>query len=140
LEALVRLRFRPAKNLSQLIFFVGRVGFIGRFLVRYIHENNLAAEIRIVDKQLPQLAWLAPEFEEACSGERFMQGDMSRDCICLLLFLLLISADVERKKIPLKKRLRERTERALIMFSTAAEIAGSVRTTRFTSSIRCSFQ
>lgn len=67
----------PESRPSVLI--IGGLGFIGRFLVRYIHENNLASEIRIVDKQLPQLAWLAPEFEEACSSERFMQGDMSRD-------------------------------------------------------------
>ena len=55
-------------------------GFIGRFLARHLHENGLASEVRIVDKQLPQLAWLAPEFEEACCrAAQFVQGDMSRD-------------------------------------------------------------
>ncbi|KAL7276176.1 hypothetical protein RUND412_000827 [Rhizina undulata] len=55
------------------------IGGLGRFLAQYIHKNNLASEIRIVDKQLPQLAWLAPEFEEVCTMERFQQGDMSRE-------------------------------------------------------------
>ncbi|KKA25083.1 hypothetical protein T310_0948 [Rasamsonia emersonii CBS 393.64] len=36
-------------------------------------------ELRIVDKVLPQLAWLAPEFEEACSKDRFVQADASRE-------------------------------------------------------------
>ncbi|KAF8245908.1 NAD(P)-binding protein [Wilcoxina mikolae CBS 423.85] len=60
------------------VLIIGGLGFIGRFLTRYLHENKLASEIRIVDKQLPQLAWLAPEFEEACAAQ-FVQGDMSRD-------------------------------------------------------------
>lgn len=55
------------------------VGFIGRHLALHIHENNLASEVRIVDKVLPQLAWLAPEFEEACSKEKFVQADASRE-------------------------------------------------------------
>lgn len=55
------------------------VGFIGRHLALYLHENNLASEIRLVDKVLPQLAWLAPEFDEACSKERFVQADASRE-------------------------------------------------------------
>jgi hypothetical protein len=28
---------------------------------------------------LPQLAWLAPEFEEACSKDKFMQADASKE-------------------------------------------------------------
>ena len=32
-----------------------------------------------MDKVLPQLAWLAPEFEEACSKEKFVQADASRE-------------------------------------------------------------
>jgi nucleoside-diphosphate-sugar epimerase len=55
------------------------VGFVGRHLALHIHKNNLASELRIVDKLLPQLAWLAPEFEEACSKEQFVQADASRE-------------------------------------------------------------
>jgi hypothetical protein len=55
------------------------IGFIGRHTALYIHENNLASELRIVDKVLPQLAWLAPEFEEACSKEHFVQADAGQE-------------------------------------------------------------
>ncbi|OAA61003.1 NAD dependent epimerase dehydratase family protein [Niveomyces insectorum RCEF 264] len=61
------------------VLIIGGLGYIGRFLARYIHENRLASEIRLVDKVLPQLAWLAPEFTEACSGSNFMQADASRE-------------------------------------------------------------
>ena len=54
-------------------------GYIGRFLALHIHKNNLASEVRLVDKVLPQLAWLAPEFAEACSQDKFMQADASRE-------------------------------------------------------------
>lgn len=55
------------------------LGYTGRFLAKYIHDNDLASEVRLVDKHLPELAWLAPEFKEACSRERFMQADASRE-------------------------------------------------------------
>lgn len=61
------------------VLIVGGLGYIGRNLALYIHKNNLASEVRIVDKVLPQLAWLAPEFEEACSKEKFMQADASKE-------------------------------------------------------------
>ncbi|KAL2218714.1 NAD dependent epimerase/dehydratase family protein [Thermoascus aurantiacus ATCC 26904] len=61
------------------VLIVGGLGFIGRFLALYLHENNLASEVRLVDKVLPQLAWLAPEFEEACSKDKFVQADASRE-------------------------------------------------------------
>jgi hypothetical protein len=53
-------------------------GYVGRFLAKYIHTNNLASTIRIVDKQLPELAWLAPEFKDACSRAHYVQADASR--------------------------------------------------------------
>lgn len=61
------------------VLIVGGLGYIGRFLSLYIHNNNLASEVRVVDKVLPQLAWLAPEFDEACSGSKFMQADASKE-------------------------------------------------------------
>ena len=54
-------------------------GYIGRFLAHYIHSNELASTLRIVDKQLPQLASLAPEHEAACSQDNFVQADASRE-------------------------------------------------------------
>ncbi|EEA21539.1 hypothetical protein TMatcc_009042 [Talaromyces marneffei ATCC 18224] len=61
------------------VLIIGGLGFVGRHLALHIHKNNLASELRIVDKLLPQLAWLAPEFEEACSKEQFVQADASRE-------------------------------------------------------------
>ncbi|KAJ5573424.1 uncharacterized protein N7459_007851 [Penicillium hispanicum] len=61
------------------VLIIGGLGFIGRHLALYIHENNLASEVRLIDKVLPQLAWLAPEFEAACSKEKFVQADASRE-------------------------------------------------------------
>ena len=55
------------------------IGYIGRFLALHIHRNSLASQVRLVDKVLPQLAWLAPEFAEACSPDKFMQADASRE-------------------------------------------------------------
>ena len=54
-------------------------GYTGRFLAKHIHDNDLASEIRLVDKHLPELAWLAPEFKDVCTRERFVQADASRE-------------------------------------------------------------
>lgn len=61
------------------VLIIGGMGYIGRFLAKYIHENKLASEVRLVDKVLPQLAWLAPEFAEACSQDKFVQADGTRE-------------------------------------------------------------
>jgi hypothetical protein len=55
------------------------LGYVGRFLALHLQKNKLASEVRLVDKQLPELAWLAPEFAEACSRDKFMQADASKD-------------------------------------------------------------
>lgn len=68
------------------VLIIGGLGYIGRFLALHIQKNALASEVRVVDKVLPQLAWLAPEFEEACSGDKFMQADATRERMsCFLL-------------------------------------------------------
>lgn len=64
------------------MLIIGGLGYVGRFLALYIHNNDLASEVRIVDKVLPQLAWLPPEFKEACSPDKFMQADASREREC----------------------------------------------------------
>ncbi|KAL9593906.1 MAG: hypothetical protein Q9219_007324 [cf. Caloplaca sp. 3 TL-2023] len=60
------------------ILVIGGLGYIGRFLTLHLHRNQLACSIRTVDKVLPQLARLAPEFSEICSST-FMQADASRE-------------------------------------------------------------
>jgi nucleoside-diphosphate-sugar epimerase len=67
------------------VLIIGAFGYIGRFLALHIHENKLASEVRVVDKVLPQLAWLAPEFSEACSQDKFMQADASKESTLPLL-------------------------------------------------------
>ncbi|CZS91146.1 probable epimerase/dehydratase family protein [Rhynchosporium agropyri] len=66
-------------NEKPAVLIIGGLGYIGRFLSLYIHKNNLASEVRIVDKVLPQLAWLAPEFQDACANDKFMQADASKE-------------------------------------------------------------
>lgn len=60
------------------VLIIGGMGYIGRFLALHIHKNNLASDVRLVDKVLPQLASLAPEFNEANLKENFMQADASK--------------------------------------------------------------
>ncbi|KAI9727934.1 MAG: hypothetical protein M1828_005339 [Chrysothrix sp. TS-e1954] len=61
------------------VLIIGGLGYIGRFLALHIHTNDLASEVRLVDKQLPELAFLPPEFKDACSRDKFMQADASRE-------------------------------------------------------------
>ncbi|KOS22491.1 hypothetical protein ESCO_002330 [Escovopsis weberi] len=60
------------------VLIIGGLGYIGRFLALHLHKNNLASDVRLVDKVLPQLAWLGPEFSEACAQHKFVQADASR--------------------------------------------------------------
>jgi nucleoside-diphosphate-sugar epimerase len=76
------------------VLIIGGLGYIGRFLALHIHKNDLASEVRIVDKVLPQLAWLPAEFEEACAGSKFVQADASRErtfFFCSRLISVLLS-------------------------------------------------
>lgn len=61
------------------VLIIGGLGYIGRFLAVHLYQNKLASDVRVVDKVLPQLAWLPPEFEAACAGDKFMQADASRE-------------------------------------------------------------
>lgn len=61
------------------VLIIGGLGYIGRFLALHIEKNSLASDVRLVDKVLPQLAWLAPEFDQACSQDKFIQADATRE-------------------------------------------------------------
>ncbi|KAG0239229.1 hypothetical protein BGW41_007845 [Actinomortierella wolfii] len=58
------------------ILVLGGVGFIGRNFVSYLVENDLAAEIRVVDKVLPETAYLNKRFKENFAKVEFMQGNL----------------------------------------------------------------
>ncbi|KAI4132398.1 MAG: hypothetical protein LQ347_002607, partial [Umbilicaria vellea] len=68
----------PADD-KPAVLIIGGLGYIGRFLALHVQRNALASQVRLVDKVLPQLAWLAPEFAEACSPDKFLQADASRE-------------------------------------------------------------
>lgn len=61
-------------------------GYIGRFLAKYIHTHSLASTVRIIDKVLPQLAHLAPEFTDPCHPSLFLQADASREASMSRIF------------------------------------------------------
>lgn len=60
------------------VLIIGGLGYVGRFLAHYIYTNSLASTLRIVDKQLPQLALLSPEHTACCGEPNFVQADASR--------------------------------------------------------------
>lgn len=43
---------------STRVLILGGLGFIGRHLVEYLLNKNNVSYIRVVDKVLPQMAWL----------------------------------------------------------------------------------
>lgn len=59
------------------VLVLGGVGFIGRNFVAYLVENNLASEIRVIDKVLPQTAYLNKRYQAAFEKVEFMQGNLS---------------------------------------------------------------
>ncbi|KAF1949426.1 NAD dependent epimerase/dehydratase family protein-like protein [Byssothecium circinans] len=68
----------PATGEKPAVLIIGGLGYTGQFLAKYIHDNDLASELRVVDKHLPELAWLASEVKEVITKERFVQADASR--------------------------------------------------------------
>lgn len=124
------------------VLIIGGLGYIGRFLALYIQQNSLASEVRIVDKVLPQLAWLAPEFAEACSQDKFVQADASKErkpptpfFLSNCAFLLQPSILTRRPpQHPSPVSLIERTASSGIMSSTAVVRRDIHRRMR---SIRC---
>ncbi|KAI7875675.1 NAD(P)-binding protein [Lichtheimia hyalospora FSU 10163] len=61
---------------SCSILVLGGVGFIGRHFVHYIVQNNLAKHVCVVDKVLPQTAYLSPEHQASFDKVEFRQGNL----------------------------------------------------------------
>lgn len=62
------------------VLILGGTGFIGRHLVKYLIDNDLASKIRVADKSMPQLAYLTPEFKKYYDREdivEFKQANLS---------------------------------------------------------------
>lgn len=68
------------------ILILGGVGFIGRNLVCYLVENNLAAKIRVVDKVLPETAYLSKRCQDAFQKVEFMQGNLVKPAVIEKIF------------------------------------------------------
>lgn len=59
------------------VLVLGGVGFIGRNFVVHLVENGLADKIRVVDKVLPQTAWLTDRQKKAFESVEFVQGNLT---------------------------------------------------------------
>ncbi|KAG2226452.1 hypothetical protein INT45_014196 [Circinella minor] len=61
---------------SSSILILGGVGFIGRHFVHYVVQNNLAQYICVVDKVLPQTAYLSEAHKASFKKVEFRQGNL----------------------------------------------------------------
>lgn len=59
----------------------GGMGFVGRNLVKYLLDNNLASDIRVADKKARFMAFLSPDHKAAMENEivECLQADCSDD-------------------------------------------------------------
>lgn len=59
----------------------GGMGMVGRNLVKYLLDNNLASDIRIADKRMPFMAFLSPDHKAAVENPlvEVMQVDCADD-------------------------------------------------------------
>jgi len=58
------------------VLILGGCGFIGRNLVEYLVKNDCAGHIRVVDKVLPQTAFLGKAHQDAFAKVEFKQGNL----------------------------------------------------------------
>lgn len=63
------------------VLILGGLGMIGRCFLQYLCQYNLASHIRIVDKVLPQMAFLSAEQEKLVAGSdsrvEYLQGNLA---------------------------------------------------------------
>src|SRR3989338_4804807 len=66
---------------SQIsVLILGGLGMIGRSFLQYLCQYNLASHIRVVDKVLPQMAFLSPEQNKLITADprvEYMQGNLA---------------------------------------------------------------
>lgn len=68
------------------VLVLGGLGFIGRNLVDYLVRNDLAREVVVADKVLPEMAWLSPEHKESFDRTTFHQINLIRQSSIANLF------------------------------------------------------
>lgn len=85
------------------VLVLGGVGFIGRTFVAHLIDNNLATNVRVVDKVLPATAYLTQHHKNVFADPRveFKQANLGNAGIFVL-----------RKDLA-RRRLRVRTGRSL---------------------------
>ncbi|CAG8516935.1 5127_t:CDS:2 [Paraglomus occultum] len=59
------------------VLVLGGVGFVGRHFVTYLVENQLASEIRVVDKTMPVTSYLTKRQTEVFEQVEYVQGNLS---------------------------------------------------------------
>jgi len=70
-----------AEEKKPNVLVLGGCGFIGRNFVKFLVDNKLAENIRVVDKSLPAISNLNAEHKKAFEEKnvQFVQGDLTRD-------------------------------------------------------------
>jgi nucleoside-diphosphate-sugar epimerase len=70
------------------VLILGGVGFIGRNLVKYLVDNDLASFIKVTDKKMPATSYLHPDHKAAFAAEhvQYKQSDLSRERMVRGLF------------------------------------------------------
>ncbi|EGD81082.1 hypothetical protein PTSG_11027 [Salpingoeca rosetta] len=68
------------------VLVLGGAGFIGRHLVVYLVENDLASEIRVADKAILQTSYLTPRQQAAFDKVEFVQANLAKDAFVAKAF------------------------------------------------------
>jgi len=70
------------------VLILGGCGFIGRNLVKYLVDNNLAGIVRVADKNLPATSYLSDDHKKAFESKnvQFLQADLTKDAFVTKVF------------------------------------------------------
>ncbi|KAI8068321.1 hypothetical protein BC940DRAFT_299695 [Gongronella butleri] len=60
------------------VLVLGGTGFVGRHMVKFLVDGQFASTIRVVDKMLPETAYLSKEHKEAFQHVEFKQANLSQ--------------------------------------------------------------
>lgn len=75
------------------VLILGGLGFIGRNLVEYLVDNNLAGKIRVADKGLPELVGLSKKQLEIIKNKDIVdvkQLNLAREGTSFIVFYFFI--------------------------------------------------